>query len=203
MRLEGPTITFREVAYGDESAVLDICRDWTHDGKRFTLSRAEQAVHKYVLDMTHPREHPAIPDSQYTETLIAFTSDNDPLALISYTVRGDNDPKNWPLPMTILYTKFFIIAPKFRGKGLMKPIMNTLFRSAFEDTGADLMIHELVDSPEMQTHSADRYSDTKDKVDQRGETRIKVAFSKAEHEARMLANPEELSMRHIFTVEPD
>lgn len=200
MILRGPTFEFRDVRYGDEDAVAAILADWSHGlyGKRLDTAAY---VRKLVNDMTvQPGEHPATPDSIYREALVSFMPNGDPLALCVYVVRGGNDPKNWPLAITALYTEVFAIAPSYRDQGRMDELLNTLMRSAFEDTGADVLIHDLVDTPQMRAHEADRaYSDPVERDTSKGR-RIRVTFTRADHEARMLANPAEAQMRHEFTM---
>lgn len=199
MRLDvGGGIEFRDVRYGDEDAVYEICSDWTVDGKRFTRSRAERAVQKYVNDMlVEPGEHPATADSRYREALIAFTPSGEPLALIAYVVRGGNDPKNWPVPACILTTEFFVIAPAQRGAGYMDRLLNALMRSAFEHTGVDALAHDLVDSPEMRSHDADRGYSNKAQNGRHD----RVSWTKEEQTARLAANPSEASTRIALNME--
>lgn len=199
MRLQGPgDIEFREVRYGDEAAVAEILADWEHGtyGARLDPSKA---VHKWVNDMrVEPGQHPCPPDYSFRQALIAYSSSGEPMALVVYVVRGANDPKNFPLPVCALYTECFAIAPNFRDQGRMDAILNTLIRSAFEDTGADVLIHDLVDTAPMRSHQADRaYSAPVERDTSKGR-RIRVQFTKAEHEARMAANPAESTMRHVF-----
>jgi len=202
IELEGPVgLTFRDVRYGDEDAVFELCQAWTADGKRFTRERARQAVHKYVRDMEiEPGDHPATADSRYREALIAFGPTGEPLALIVYVVRGANDPKNWPLAICTLTTEVFAINPASRSPAVARALLATLMRSAFEDTGADVLTHELLDTPEMRDHLADRaYSDpVLERETPRG-TRIAAAFTRADHLARMASRPAESAARHVFT----
>lgn len=204
MILQGPgDIQFRDVRYGDEEAVMTICSDWDGDGKRMRMRRAEEAVHGYVHAMTaRPGDHPVLPDSRYREALISFMPNGDPLALVVYDVRGGNDPKNWPLAVATLKTQVFSIAPAYRSGGRMAELLNVLMRSAFEDTGVDVLTHTLRDSPAVRSHIQDRgYEAPAEKEIEKGalrETRIEVAFTKAQHQARMAANPSEARQRHVF-----
>lgn len=199
MRLQGPgDIEFREVRYGDEAAVAAILADWSHGFYGARLDPAK-AVHKWVNDMrVEPGQHPCPAGYSFRQALIAFMPNGDPLSLVVYVVRGANDPKNWPLPVCTLTTECFAIAPTYREQGRMDAILNTLIRSAFEDTGADVLIHDLVDTPQMRSHQFDRSYKQADERDTRKGRRIRVNFTKADHEERMAANPAEARMRHVF-----
>lgn len=201
MILQGPgDIQFRDVRFGDEDDIFTLCRGWTHDGRRFSRRSAENAVQKYVNDMeVQPGDHPCNGDSLYREALIAHLPNGDPLALIVYVVRGANDPKNWPLAVHTLRTEAFAINPAYRDQGRMDGLLNTLIRSAFEDTGVDALVHDLVDTPQMRSHLQDRaYQSPRERETAKG-TRIEVAFTRAQHQARMAANPSEARQRHVFT----
>lgn len=199
MRLQGPgDIDFREVRYGDEASVGAILADWSH-GFYGTRLDPDRAVHKWVNDMrVQPGRHPAGPDDTFRQALIAHMPNGDPLALCVYVVRGANDPKNWPLPVCTLTTECFAIAPKYRDQNRMDAILNTLIRSAFENTEADVLIHELVDTPQMRSHQTDRDYKQAEEKDTRKGRRISVSFTKADHEERLAAKPEERRMRHVF-----
>lgn len=200
IELIGPGGTFRDVRYGDEAAVLEILSDWQYGGKSVRAVDAANMTHKWVHDMTvQPGDHPATSDSTYREALIAFMPTGEPLALCVYVVRGGNDPKNWPLAVTALYTEVFAVAPAYRDQGRMDALLNTLIRSAFEDTGADVLIHDLVDTPQMRSHQTDRSYQQAEERDTAKGRRIRVAFTRADHQTRMAANPAEARMRHEFS----
>jgi len=203
IQLDGPgDIRFRDVRIGDEDAVFTICQNARIDSRPFTRRGAENMTHKWANDMAvQPGDHPCNADSLYREALIAHLPNDDPLALIVYVVRGANDPKNWPLAIHVLYTELFIIAPNYRASGRMDGLLNTLIRSAFEVTGVDVLVHDLVDTPQMRAHQQDRaYTNARERVTPKG-ARIAVTFTKAEHEARMARVPAEANARMAFTME--
>ncbi len=196
--LDGPSVTFRSVDYDDEAAIFELCKDWDHDGKRFTKRMAEHATQRYANhNNADDRPRPPLAETCYADTLIAFHSNGDPLVLLRYVVRGSAERRN-PLRVNAVFTEFIVMNAKYRGQGRLKGIIDTLFRAAFENLGVDAIEHELVDTASMQAHKDDRYSEATERDNERGEKRIKVKFTKADHDARMLAKPNEKSMKHIF-----
>lgn len=206
INLEGPGgIQFRDVRYGDEEAILEICRDWRADGQRFTLARAHQAVHKYVLDMElEPGAHPCTADSTYREALISFAADGSPECLCVYVVRGASDPKNFPLPVHSLRTEVFSIAAAHRTPARARELLAVLMRSAFEVTGVEVLAHQLLDTATMRDHLTDReYSTEPVQRETPKGVRIDAAFTRADHEARMARVPTERDARQVFEISRD
>ncbi len=202
MRFETDDVLFRPVVWEDEDHIYEMCKDWTHDGIRFTRYRAQKAIEEYMNDWANDvHEYPATADSLYQETLIGFDAKkpDEPMVLFRYIVRGANHYSN-DTGVNLLHTSLFIIAPKYRGQGRMKKIVTTLNKWGFENMGVELSTQDWIDSPQNRSQIADRYTKhpTREHTSKKGTKLISAKFTKADHEEREAANQSERNLKVDF-----
>lgn len=190
IELTTPSTVWRALTMADLDALVTIFSDWRHDDKPHNRGGIEKQLEKWVFDMeVEPSDHPILPDSTYREALICFEG-ADPLAIIVFLVRGANDPKNWPLALSILTMEIFAIAPQFRRQsGRMNSLLSELLHSSFNNTRPDVVIglsaDPAIDAWLVRSALEDRREDTK----RRGQVRQSFVMSRQNYLDRMAQFP--------------
>lgn len=196
-----PSVTWRDVRYGDENAIQTILSDWRHDtntdrpDKPFDARRAAHTVDKLVKDMhTQPGDHPILPDSVYREGFICFhPTDGDPLAMYQIVCRGGNNRKNPRAPLSCLTIEIIAIAKKYRRtpENWKETLFPETLKVGHEFYQPDIICGESA-SDEINTRAESRgWSKERERDKPNRGTRTEFALTRAEAAALMQAQGED------------